>query len=232
MRRVGRLGYVPLVVVVLAVYSSVTVLARSPTPAPPVQVRPGQMVTIAPGQTVVFLRPSIRVPGADNAIRVVNESEQPAAAVDDGTTITLTVPEGYTILARTEYETTSVESILCPTDPDSPNVALCRVEERRANHFVRFTTTRTAPATEQVRLIAGCNNVALTWPQGTPTALIARAVSPEGALVAIWRYDAQSGRFLAWSPLSGAPNDLPSVGRLDAVFICVRQPATLARPAL
>ena len=112
-------------------------------------------------------------------------------------------------------------------------MALCWVDERHAtNHFVRFTTTRATPSTEQVRLIAGCNNVALTWPQGTPTALLARAVSPERALVAIWRFDAQSGRFLAWSPLPGAPNDYPWVGRLDAVFICVRQPATLARPAL
>jgi hypothetical protein len=81
-------------------------------------------------------------------------------------------------------------------------------------------------------LVAGCNNVSLTWADGTATSLVASAVVPRSGLEAIWRLDASRGRFVAWSPIPSAPNDLLDVRRLDAVFICMRGSGILTRPAL
>ena len=39
--------------------------------------------------------------------------------------------------------------------------------------------------TEPVALVAGCNATSLTWPNGTPTAAVATAISPAEALIAI-----------------------------------------------
>jgi len=61
---------------------------------------------------------------------------------------------------------------------------------------------------------------------------LAALVTPHSALEAIWKYDTRAQRFLGWSPLPGAPNDLTSVNRLDPVVVCARAAATLAQPAL
>jgi hypothetical protein len=58
------------------------------------------------------------------------------------------------------------------------------------------------------------------------------SVSPQSALIAIWRYDATEAEFLGWSPLANAPNDFTTVGRLDAVFVCMRETGTLVRPVV
>ena len=92
--------------------------------------------------------------------------------------------------------------------------------------------THTPGPTETVALAAGCTNVSLTWPDGTPTGAVARAIAPPARLVAIWRYDAAQRRFLAFSPRSAQASDLPTVDRLDAVFICMDAPGTLTRPAV
>ena len=102
-------------------------------------------------------------------------------------------------------------------------------------HGTRDTTTPVhAAATEQVNLAAGlCNNVALTWPSGTPLATVAAAVSPANALESIWRQSIQDDRqvFVAFSPLAGAPNDYTTTSSsLEAAFVCVRAAATLNRP--
>jgi hypothetical protein len=93
------------------------------------------------------------------------------------------------------------------------------------------------PRAEDVRLPPGCTNVVLTWPGGTAIAEVAGVVRsvffPDPApppLVAIWRHDVALGRFVAWSPLPEAPNDLTEVNELDAVFICVQTAAFLTRP--
>lgn len=89
-----------------------------------------------------------------------------------------------------------------------------------------------AGPTRSDRLVAGCTNLALTFPAGTPLASVAQGVSSGAGLLSIFRLDAASGRFLGYSP--GVPafaNDYTTVGsRLEAVFICVRAAGTLTQP--
>lgn len=95
-----------------------------------------------------------------------------------------------------------------------------------------FSTRSPAPAMESVPLARGCNNVTVTWPNGAPIETVAAAVRPTEMLVAIWMYVPARQGFFGWSPLPGAPVDLPAVSRLDAVFICMTAPGMLTRPAL
>ena len=96
-----------------------------------------------------------------------------------------------------------------------------------------FITQAPAPSpTETVQLVQGCNNVALTWPTGTPTGQVARAVTPGAALVAIWRYNTTTQRFAAFAPAFPQASDLTTVNRLDAVFLCLAAPGTLTRPVV
>ena len=87
---------------------------------------------------------------------------------------------------------------------------------------------------ESVPLTAGCNNVASTLPNGTAPERIIESMTLPLQVEAIWRLDAATRRFIGWSLTASliAPevNDLTALSRLDAVFICVRQPATLYRP--
>lgn len=94
-------------------------------------------------------------------------------------------------------------------------------------------TNRQAPAAvDVVQLPTGCSNVALTWPAGTSLSVVAAAVSPPGTLESIFLLDAALGRFRGFSPLPNAPNDYVMTGTsLEAVFICMRSPGTLSRPA-
>jgi autotransporter family porin len=86
---------------------------------------------------------------------------------------------------------------------------------------------------EQVSLSVGCNNIALTWPAGTPMRAVAIAVSPPADLIAIWRQIPAAGRFSGYSPLRAAPLDYTSVTtRLEPVMICVKSPSSLRRPPL
>jgi hypothetical protein len=85
---------------------------------------------------------------------------------------------------------------------------------------------------EAVDLVNGCTNVSLTWPAGTPVASVAAAVSPSGSVQAIWKLDAPSQRFLAWSPVAVQASDLTTVNPLDAVYICTDAVAVLVRPPL
>jgi hypothetical protein len=89
--------------------------------------------------------------------------------------------------------------------------------------------------TEAIPLIAGCNNVALTWPAGTQVGVVAAAVTPASAVDAIWRQIPVGGTlaFQAWSPVPNAPNDFTATTiRPEAAWICVRTPATLNRPVV
>lgn len=200
-------------------------------PASPIPV--GQAANVAPGQTVVFAHPSMRAPGATLTIPVTNQGDQAAAVVNDGMVFMLTLSAGSTIRAETAYEGPNARVVACATEPGAPYIARCPIVEERATQVsIRFMSTTMAPPTEAMRLVTGCNNVSLTWPDGTSPALVARAISPDRALDAIWRYDAVGGRFIAWSPLPGAPNDLLVVQRLDAVFLCMRAPGTLTRPTI
>jgi PKD repeat protein len=101
---------------------------------------------------------------------------------------------------------------------------------------VTATTTATIAAAQPqgdvVQLFAGCNNVAMTWPVGTPMTTVASAVSPPSALMSIFRFDAAAQRFFGFSPTAPSfANDYTAVlVRLEAVFMCMSGPATLLRP--
>jgi hypothetical protein len=89
------------------------------------------------------------------------------------------------------------------------------------------------PDLEAVDLVAGCNNEASTWPDGTPAATVAAGVDPADALSALWVYDAVSGTWLGYAPdVPANVNDLTTVDRLQPVFFCVDADATLNRPVL
>lgn len=86
-----------------------------------------------------------------------------------------------------------------------------------------------APVTNLVR---GCNNVSPTIPASEPASAYAARVTPTGALVAIWEYQAATNTFKGFSPQAGAPNDLDTVRRLIPVFVCVNAAAKLDQPPL
>ena len=84
-----------------------------------------------------------------------------------------------------------------------------------------------------VQLYSGCNNIALTFPTGTASESVAQAVTPAGAVEAIWRYNGPQSTYEAFSPAAPQASDLLSVDFLDAVWLCVTgaPPATLTPPA-
>jgi hypothetical protein len=89
-----------------------------------------------------------------------------------------------------------------------------------------------ARATEAVAVAAGCSNVVLSWPTGTALAEVAMAMTPATALTAIFKLDAAEGRYRGYTPTAPAfANDYTAVeAALEAVFVCVNQGASLARP--
>lgn len=90
---------------------------------------------------------------------------------------------------------------------------------------------QSSAAAMRVELIAGCTNLVLTWPDGTPISTVVAALNNSGLLNAIWWLDAAARQFRGFSPAPGAPNDLTTVNRLQTVFICLTAPGTLTRPA-
>ena len=88
-----------------------------------------------------------------------------------------------------------------------------------------------AATTDTINLFMGCNNVASTFTGGTPASMIAAGVSADANLEAVWHYINEERRFVAWSPLAGAPNDYTAqISPLEAIFICVRNAGTFTRP--
>lgn len=86
-------------------------------------------------------------------------------------------------------------------------------------------------STEAVELFRGCNNVALTWPAGTPVTEVARSVT--GTLAAIWAFDNAAQTFSGFSNIPGAPNDFTSTAaRAQPVYICMDSAGTLNRPVI
>jgi hypothetical protein len=89
-----------------------------------------------------------------------------------------------------------------------------------------------AQQTETIELFMGCNNVSLTFATGTPTSVVAAAVSPSSAIRSIWRYNNASQTFQGFSPLFPAQSDLQTVNLFDPVFICMDAPGVFVRPLL
>ena len=94
------------------------------------------------------------------------------------------------------------------------------------------TAPATAQETEAVELFAVCNNVALTWPSGTSLDVVAAAISPQDAVIAIWRFNNLAQRFEGYSPRFPEASDLRTANIIDAVFICMNAPGTLTRPSI
>jgi hypothetical protein len=92
---------------------------------------------------------------------------------------------------------------------------------------------RSASAQDAVPLVVGCNPVAFTWDDGTPTTTVAEGVAPAGSLISIWKFLPAEGRWIGYS--AGAPpevSDLQTVERLDAAFVCVNAVGTITRPSI
>jgi hypothetical protein len=89
-----------------------------------------------------------------------------------------------------------------------------------------------------VDLAVGCNNVALTYPDGTPVGVVVSSINPQGAMYAIWRLNASppspatGPRFEGFAPAAPQASDLQGVDFLEAVFLCVSVPATIIMPAV
>lgn len=97
---------------------------------------------------------------------------------------------------------------------------------------VRNRSGSGAGPTEQVQLFMGCNNVASTYPNGTPASQVFANISPSGALIAGWFFINAQQRFVGYSPIPGAPNDLTSINRGDPLFICVNAASNFTRPTI
>jgi hypothetical protein len=83
-------------------------------------------------------------------------------------------------------------------------------------------------STEQ--LYAGCNNISLTFPDGTPAQTVVQAVTPAGAVDTLWRFNASQNRFEGFSPAYPQASDLQSLSFLDAVWICMKEATGTAPP--
>jgi hypothetical protein len=94
------------------------------------------------------------------------------------------------------------------------------------------TPTARAQQTESVELFRGCNNVSLTWANGTPTTMVSAAITPASNIISIWRFNNLQQTFQGFSPQFVQQSDLQTVNRIDAVFICMTGPGTMSRPIL
>jgi hypothetical protein len=89
-----------------------------------------------------------------------------------------------------------------------------------------------------VDLAVGCNNVALTYLDGTPVGVVVSSIDPQGAMYAIWRLNASppppatGPQFEGFAPAAPQASDLQGVDFLEAVFLCVSVPATIIMPAV
>lgn len=92
----------------------------------------------------------------------------------------------------------------------------------------------TGPKMKADPLVAGCGNqVVITFTNKTPVKTIRTAVEPAAELLAIWKWNGKAGQWEG--DFAGAPdsvNTLKTLDRLDSVWICVNNAATLTQPAL
>jgi len=89
-----------------------------------------------------------------------------------------------------------------------------------------------------VDLAVGCNNVALTYPDGTPVGVVVGSINPQGAMYAIWRLNAApptpgvGPTYEGFAPAAPEASDLQGVNFLEAVFLCVSVPSAVTMPAV
>ncbi len=89
-----------------------------------------------------------------------------------------------------------------------------------------------------VDLAVGCDNVALTYPDGTSVNVVVGSINPQGAMYAIWRLNSSpptpgvGPTFEGFAPAAPQASDLQGVNFLEAVFLCVSVPAAITMPAV
>jgi hypothetical protein len=81
-----------------------------------------------------------------------------------------------------------------------------------------------------VQLYPGCNNVSFSFPSGTDCGTVLQAVTPAGAVAAMWRHNAALGMFEGFSPAAPQASDLLTVNSMDAVWLCLGEAPALAPP--
>jgi hypothetical protein len=83
------------------------------------------------------------------------------------------------------------------------------------------------------QLYPGCNNISLTFANGTASETMVQAVTPAGAVETMWRHNAAESRFEGFSPAAPQASDLLTVNQWDAVWLCVAAaPGVIARPTM
>lgn len=79
-------------------------------------------------------------------------------------------------------------------------------------------------------LAPGCSFVAVSQ-DGSAASFVA-LMEPAGAVEAVWRLDTPSGTWQVHLPAAEGASTLPQVTRLDGVFVCTDETATLTQPGL
>jgi hypothetical protein len=86
-----------------------------------------------------------------------------------------------------------------------------------------------APAPD-MQLYPGCNNIALSFPDGTPSQEVMQAVSPAGSVETMWRHSAAQNRFEGYSAQFPQASDLLVVNFFDAVWLCMAEDLSAIGP--
>jgi hypothetical protein len=72
-----------------------------------------------------------------------------------------------------------------------------------------------------LQLYPGCNNIGVTFSDGTSSGAVLDAVSPAGSVETMWRHDAAQQRWEGFSAAAPAASDLLTVNFLDAIWLCL-----------
>jgi hypothetical protein len=91
------------------------------------------------------------------------------------------------------------------------------------------TITLPAPGAAK-QLYPGCNNISLSFPDGTPSATVLQAVTPAGAVDTMWRHSAAQNRFEGYSAQYPQASDLLTVNFMDAVWLCMVEGLAAVQP--
>lgn len=88
-----------------------------------------------------------------------------------------------------------------------------------------------APAQRTVDLAAGFNGFTYSGAEAVPPHALMAGLSDADALLALFRFDADSQSFTVWRPGTPFLNTLDSVAPLDALFLHLERPASWTGPA-
>jgi hypothetical protein len=91
----------------------------------------------------------------------------------------------------------------------------------RAQPVASITLPDPCDTERTVDLYPGCNNIALTFPDGTASATVVQAVTPAGAVESMWRYNAAERKWDGYSPAFPEFASLLTVNYHDAVWLCM-----------